>query len=203
MIQCPNCGGSVVFDIASQQMKCGSCSSIFSPYDFQYGNGAEESNEYDVVIFKCPQCGGEIASTDESAAAFCSYCGSSNILESRLTREKRPAYIIPFKKTKNECKKLFSKRVSKALFAPSDYKNSKVDSFRGIYMPYWLYDMSQRGSLGVKSSTSHRSGDYIITDHYLCTGDIDSVYNGISYDASSTFADDISEEIMNNLKEYL
>ncbi|MBR6402738.1 MAG: hypothetical protein IKS48_05090 [Eubacterium sp.] len=195
MLQCPNCGGSVVFDIATQQMKCQSCSSIFNPYDFKYANGAEESTEYDVTVFKCPQCGGEIASTDETAAAFCSYCGSSNVLESRISKEKKPQLIIPFKKTKQQCKELFAKKVGKALFAPSDYKNCKVESFRGIYMPYWMYDMSQNGQVTAKTSTSHRSGDYIITDHYLCSGNLQAVYNGVSYDASSSFADDISGEI--------
>ncbi|MBO4592285.1 MAG: hypothetical protein J5684_06990 [Eubacterium sp.] len=195
MIQCPNCGGSVVFDIATQQMKCQSCSSLFNPYDFKYGNGAEESTEYDVTVFKCPQCGGEIASTDETAAAFCSYCGSSNVLESRISKEKKPQLIIPFKKTKQQCKDLFAKKVGKSLFAPSDYKNCKVESFRGIYMPYWMYDMSQNGQVSGKTSTSHRSGDYIITDHYFCSGNLQAVYNGVSYDASSTFADDISGDI--------
>ena len=195
MIQCPNCGGSVVFDIATQQMKCVSCSSAFNPYDFKYGNGAEESTEYNVTVFKCPQCGGEIASTDETAAAFCSYCGSSNVLESRISKEKRPELIIPFKKTKQQCKELFSKRVGKAMFSPADYKNCKVEAFRGIYMPYWMYDMSVNGPVSAKSSTSHRSGDYIITDHYRLSGNIQAAYNGVSYDASSTFADDISNDI--------
>ena len=35
MVQCPNCGGILKFDIASQQMKCDSCSSQFDPYAFE------------------------------------------------------------------------------------------------------------------------------------------------------------------------
>ena len=196
MIQCPNCGGTVKFDIPSQKMKCESCGSDFEPYAFQFGNGAEESTEYDVTVFKCPQCGGEIISTDETAAGFCSYCGSSNVLLSRISKERRPELIIPFKKTKKECKDIFLKRMKKAIFAPKGYINeNNINSFRGIYMPYWLYDMSQQGNISVKTSTSHRSGDYVITDHYLCSGYLDNVYNGVSYDASSSFADDISESI--------
>ena len=34
MVQCPNCGGLLKFDIASQKMKCDSCSSLFGPYAF-------------------------------------------------------------------------------------------------------------------------------------------------------------------------
>ena len=196
MIQCPNCGGALKFDIASQQMKCDSCSSIFDPNAFQSGNGAEESTEYDVTVFRCPQCGGEIASTDETAAAFCSYCGSSNVLEGRLTKGRKPQLIIPFKKTKQECVGAFERFIKKAIFAPKSYRElGRADSFRGIYMPYWLYDMSQGGRLCIPASTSHRSGDYVITDHYNLIGDLNNCYNGVAYDASSSFADDISSDI--------
>ncbi len=196
MIQCPNCGGAIKFNIESQSMKCDSCQSMFNPYDFDYGVSAEEETEYDVTVYKCRNCGGEIIATDETAAGFCSYCGASNVLEGRIAREKRPQLIIPFKQTKAQCIERFKNRMSKALFAPGEYKNAgRVDSFRGIYMPYWLFDMSQNGGINVRTSRSHRSGDYIITDHYDMKGIIDNQYNGVSYDASSTFADDISSEI--------
>ena len=195
MIQCPNCGGGLKFDIQSQQLKCDSCNSLFDPYSVK-STSAEEETEYSVTVFRCPQCGGEICSTEETAAAFCSYCGSSNVLESRVSKEKKPELIIPFKKTKAECENLFEKFINKAIFAPTSYRRAgRADSFRGIYMPYWLYDMSQRGDVNIASSTSHRSGDYIITDHYMLRGRLDNYYNGVSYDASSTFADDISSDI--------
>ena len=195
MVQCPNCGGILKFDISSQQMKCDSCSSLFDPYAFQL-SGAEESTEYDVTVFRCTQCGGEIYSTDERAASFCSYCGTPNVLQSRLAKEKKPELIIPFKQTKVQCQLAFEKFIKRAIFAPNSYRQAgKANSFRGIYMPYWLYDMSQSGDLSIPTSTSHRSGDYIITDHYRCKGRLDNYYNGVSYDASSSFADDISSSI--------
>ncbi len=195
MVQCPNCGGVLKFDIATQQMRCASCASLFNPYAFGM-SGAEEETEYDVTVFRCPQCGGEITSTDETAAGFCSYCGSPNVLESRVSREKRPQYIIPFKKTKQECENLFEKFIKKSVFAPKSYRQAgRADSFRGIYMPYWMYDMSQTGRVNIATSKSHRSGDYIITDHYRMSGDMDNQYYGVSYDASSSFADDISSQI--------
>ena len=196
MAVCPNCGGMLRFDITGQCMKCDSCTSTFDPYAFQYGNSAEESTEYDVTVFKCPQCGGEIYSTDQTAAGFCSYCGSSSVLEGHLSKEKKPELIIPFKKTKEDCKNLFKKFTKRAIFAPSDFRSDgNVESFRGIYMPYWLYDLSQGGHIDVPTYDSHRRGDYIIEDYYMCSGEMDSIYNGVSYDASSSFADDISNEI--------
>ena len=55
--------------------------------------------------------------------------------------------------------------------------------------------MPQKGMCRLKGETSHRSGDYIITDHYELTGNIDASYNGLSYDASSAFEDSISEAL--------
>ena len=109
MLSCPNCGGNLKFDIPSQQLSCEHCHTLFDPYDFDgKTSDAEESKtfdgDYEVTIFTCPQCGGEILSTDNAAAGFCSFCGASTILYSRISHEKRPNYIIPFQKTKEQCK---------------------------------------------------------------------------------------------------
>lgn len=196
MYQCPGCGGRLIFDITSQQLKCDHCSTNYDPYDISKEQDAEESKEYDVTIFRCPQCGGEILSTDNTAANFCSYCGASTILTSRVSKEQRPGYIIPFTKTKQDCKKAYKKMVRRAWFAPKELKDEKyIDGFRGIYMPYWSYYVLQQGPVCLKGSKSHRRGDYIYTDHYDITGDVNCHYKGLSFDASSSFDDDISEAI--------
>lgn len=39
----------------------------------------------------------------------------------------------------------------RAIFAPKELKDPKyIDSFRGIYMPYWAYYITQQGSFRVK-----------------------------------------------------
>ena len=196
MYQCPNCGGRLIFDIPSQSMLCEHCSTHYNPYNLGEGNSAEESTEYDVTIFKCPQCGGEIMSTDNTVANFCSFCGASTVLESRISKELRPGYIIPFRKTKQDCKNQYKKMMKRAWFAPKELKNEKyIDSFRGIYMPYWTYHVSQKGHVVLKGEKSTRHGDYIYTDHYDIKGNMDCQYKGISFDASSSFDDNISEAI--------
>ena len=196
MYECPNCGGNLLFDITSQQLACGYCNAKYDPYEIAKDKDAEESTNYEVTVFTCPQCAGEIYSTDNTAAGFCSFCGASTILDSRLRKEKRPDFIIPFQKTKEDCKTEYIKRVRRAVFAPKELRNpEKIDSFRGIYMPYWVYHFTQKGPLALKGTREHRSGDYIIKEHYILTGDIDNHYKGLSYDASSSFADNISERI--------
>ncbi len=196
MYECPNCGGNLKFDIPSQLLKCDYCQTTQDPYDITKAQDAEENDVFDVTVFTCPQCGGEIMSTDTSVAEFCSFCGASTILQSRVSRQLRPAHIIPFRQTKDACKKAFIARMKRSPFTPDELKDEKhIDSFRGIYMPYWSYDISQKGPVLLKGEKSYRKGDYNYTDHYDLSGQIDAEYNNLSYDASSSFDDDISARI--------
>ena len=60
MYQCPGCGGRLVFDIPSQQLMCDHCDTKYDPYAISKEQDAEESQEYDVTVFKCPNCGQKI-----------------------------------------------------------------------------------------------------------------------------------------------
>ena len=62
-------------------------------------------------------------------------------------------------------------------------------------MPFWSYNVTQKGPVRLNGETSHRRGDYIITDHYALSGNVDAEYDGLSYDASSAFDDSISEAL--------
>ena len=197
MFACKNCGGNVIFDIASGQLACTYCHTLFDPYEYEEKTtDAEVEKDFEATIFTCPQCGGEILSTDDTAAGFCSFCGASTVLYSRIEREHRPAYIIPFTKTKEDCKQTYAKLMRKAIFAPKELKDPKyIDGFRGIYMPYWTYYVEQKTPISIDAEKSHRSGDYIITVHSKLNGNLDAYYKGLSYDASSSFEDNLSETL--------
>lgn len=198
MYQCLNCGSGLTFDIASQRMLCDSCQSSFEPYALNADifNGAGQNDYYNVNTFTCPHCGGEIYSTDNSAAEFCSFCGASTILTSRLSREKRPDYIIPFKITKEQCKESYKRFVGRSFFAPKEFKNPKyIDSFRGIYMPYWAYHIEQKGLGSLKGTQIIDNSDSISRDTYKLSFNVDNYYKGLSYDASSSFYDNVSSSI--------
>lgn len=197
MIDCPNCGGNLKFYIPLQRMYCSFCESDFDPYEFDSKDkDGIENNEYETTILTCPECGGQIESTDNETTGFCPFCGGSTIFYSRLSKEEKPDYVIPFYKTKEDCKEAYMKAAKRAFFLPKEYKDVKyIDGFRGIYMPYWTYDISQGGRLKLRGEKSHRSGDYIIHDYYDIKGELDCYYNGVSFDASSSFSDDISQKL--------
>ena len=57
MYECPGCGQNLRFDIPSQMLKCTHCDSLYDPYQYNAGEDAKESVNFDVTVFTCPQCG--------------------------------------------------------------------------------------------------------------------------------------------------
>lgn len=196
MYNCPNCSGNLSFDIASQTLMCDYCKTQLDPYEYEKTQDAEENDVYGVQVFTCPQCGGEIMTTNVTAAGFCTYCGASTILDSRMREEKRPTHIIPFSRTKEDCQKAYASFVKRALFAPGEFRDPEyLSRFRGIYIPYWVYTYKLNGNLRMYGTRTHRRGDYKVTDHYTLTGQVDASYEGLHYDASSSFDDTVAESI--------
>lgn len=213
MAICKNCGAQVRYDPESKRLVCDYCLSSFSVSEYEgeyiaadetqlseeeaaYYQNPEAGKTWQVYLYTCPSCGGQLLTYEETAATFCSFCGASVLLESRVSEERRPDIIIPFSKTKQECEQAYKKMLKKAVFAPSDMKkDEKVERFRGIYMPYWVYSFHKDGQINVRGRRSHRSGDYIINDNFDIRSDIKADIEGLAYDASSSFSDSMSEAI--------
>ena len=165
MYNCPNCSGNLSFDIASQKLMCDYCKTQLDPYEYEKTQDAEENDVFGVQVFTCPQCGGEIMTTNVTAAGFCTYCGASTILDSRMKQEKRPAHIIPFSRTKEDCQKAYASHVKRALFAPREFRDPEyLDRFRGIYIPYWLVDVSFHDAIVVDTLRFNNDNEVVGTD---------------------------------------
>ena len=137
MFYCPNCGGKMIFDIPSQQMKCVYCGSQMPPENYDIKNEVDPS-KYETNVYVCKNCGAELTSPDEQMVSFCSYCGSEAVLAGKIESENRPKEIIPFRIAKKRCQELYKQKVGKALFLPKEMKDEQfLEQFRGIYIPYW------------------------------------------------------------------
>ena len=202
MYQCRNCGGNLRFDIELQRLKCPYCLSDFDCYEVEEEAAAVRPEEkaagstYEVNIFSCPMCGGEIVSSDQSVSEFCSYCGQAVVLEKKLSRQKKPKKIIPFQLTEDACRESYRKKLKRAFFAPGALKDPQfLDKFRGIYIPYWSYSFYHQGRVKLTGTKEYRSGDYEVKEYYDVTGDVDASYEGIVFDASSSFSDELGNAI--------
>lgn len=206
---CPNCAAALVFNPSNGMLCCKICCSSFRPetvkgaekqFEEQYkilglenaDDWVAETDEeiqgedsfYESSIYVCSQCGAEIAVNTTEASTACVYCGCPSIVFSRVSRLRKPTYIIPFKVTKEQAEAKVRNFLSKGYFIPKEIKNFSADCVRGIYIPYWITDLSMDMKLEVVGATG---GKYSHTEYYL-KGGICNFYN-LTNDASVTLAD--------------
>ncbi len=219
MIKCPNCSAELKYEIESESVVCSFCGSKFNPEELNVqankseeisidnDDGSEkiidEKKSYEAKRFSCSQCGAELLTFDDTAVTFCSYCGSQAMIESRLIKLNNPDYIIPFKKTKEECINNYKKKLRRNFFTPGYMKSDiVVNKFRGIFMPYVVYKLSIHGNCSnTGEKYSRRSGDYVYYDIFAVVSNIDSEYEGLSYDLASNYYDKFSNAIPFNINE--
>jgi DNA-directed RNA polymerase subunit RPC12/RpoP len=200
MIKCPNCNGELKFDIEDQEVECPFCSSKFNPKEIvnKVNHAKEYENMGDIEgkSYTCSQCGAQIMSFDETAVTFCNFCDSQTLIESKMNINS-PNYIIPFKKTKEQCIDIYKKTLNKALFAPKYMKDDIVfNKIRGIFMPYGIYKVGCHENIKNKGKKySHRAGNYDVYNDYEVTARVDAEYDGISFDLVSKYYDNYSNAI--------
>lgn len=161
---CPSCGGNMVFDPATQSLKCPYCDRAI-----EIVNKQEEIKEYDIEtaeqsastnwgrekrIIKCESCGAQTVLDENSTAQFCAFCGSSHIVKQDESAGIVPESLIPFKITKDNALTQFKQWIKKRYFAPralkNEYKNQKLN---GVYIPCWTYDSNTYSNYTAEAGT--------------------------------------------------
>lgn len=148
---CPSCGGNMVFDPNTQGLFCPYCSS-----KSEIANENRDIREYDFAaaedealkdwgeekrVIKCESCGAETVLNQNSTAEFCSFCGSSYIVNTNLAAGIAPESLVPFKISREKALGNFKEWINKRFFAPNDLKREyKGQRLRGMYIPFWTYD---------------------------------------------------------------
>ena len=210
MLKCPSCASSLRFDIASQKLHCDYCSRSFEPdlfdsvtKDAELQSDLAESKPgksglYETAVWVCPGCGAVLTYADDTdVTSVCAYCGSRNIMFERIRGERRPDSIVPFTVTKEDCIKKYRAHARRAFLSPGYLrKKSQVESFRGIYMPYFDYYASFDEDITFDSETmTHSSGDTTYYEVDRHDAHVKGKVLGRSHDASIRFSDDISESL--------
>lgn len=197
MYACPACGDELKYDISIGKLVCGACRTQYQPGDKKLVQNVTEEQEYiNAKIYTCPMCGGEMYTTDIDATAFCSYCGASNVLESRMEGVDRPQKIIPFTVTKEACEESFNRMAKKTLFAPREFKNgSGLQTMRPLYVPYRLYHVTLNGPAKLYGRANWIDGVTEYVEDREITCNLHGDFKDISYDASIAFDDTLAKQI--------
>lgn len=170
--QCPCCGAGLKFDADTQLFKCEFCLSEHTELDLEKTEAAkmaqrvmEQGEEFcnHMNEYHCNQCGAEIVADENTVADMCPYCHSPVVLCGRLSGQKMPTKIVPFKYSKEEAVNLFIEFAKKRWFVPKDFKDkARIEKITGIYYPFWVTDAdtdSQIDAVGTRVKT-WTSGNY-------------------------------------------
>ena len=197
-INCPSCGGKMVFDIAEQQLKCEYCNSRMTIQKYKSNNeGEQQQMTYDTVVYTCRNCGAELTAPDEQTVAYCSYCGSEQMLTAKHEQTLRPKNIIPFKKTKEQAMEQYAKALKGKFYVPKEFKDPNfLEGFRGIYLPYFSYNaLVADREVQMEGTASYTSGGYDYSETYRVNAHLGGYSSDVNFDASAAFDDTLANEI--------
>lgn len=193
---CPNCGGTMKWNIRKQQFECASCrvpgeiktiGDRVIEHDFEgYSrrDRGEESLEEQLCV-TCSTCGAEVIFDRNETATTCSMCGSSHVAVEKQQEGVPPDGIIPFKVDKSQAQENFRKWIKRQWFAPDALKKSYQEGrLNGIYIPFWTYDAvakaRYRGQGGESRVERRRDGKtYTRTVWHSVSGWVEGSYDDI------------------------
>lgn len=168
---CPNCGGTMKFDIKKQAFVCQSCQSEgdieteqteVKEYDFNTYRVREKNSTITdtMAVAICATCGAEVLFEATETATVCPMCGSSQVSESRQNSGIPPEGVIPFKIEKQEAQEKFKKWIKSRWFAPNKLKQTYGEgNLTGLYIPFWTYDTDAAAHYTGQGGTHYHETD--------------------------------------------
>ena len=192
MYGCPGCGAMMTFDIPGQELKCGHCGRTESIAEADQREARTAGSSFSVDLLTCPTCGAEIRTMNTAQAAFCSYCGASVMLEKQEAEMEAPETVAPFRVTREECFAKYQGMVKKSLCADRRLKKDvKPESFRGIYVPHYIYSAYVKGDTVLEGQETKGNDTY----YYSTNVSLNHQFDNILHDASREMPDAMSEKI--------
>lgn len=213
-IKCQACGGPLRYDPEKAALICDHCgSSAAIPEELQQKDTSVEGLDFnqlyqqatqedaqDLPVYNCVSCGAEVIAPAEQAALTCPYCANNIVLTDKLSGKLRPDGVVPFridKKALPGAVQSFYK--GKELLPKNFFSDNVMSKVTGVYLPFWIFNGRVTGQLGFRGETvsTHRSGDYIITDtrHYHLNRDADLTFSDVPVDASGRIDDKLTDSL--------
>ena len=164
------------------------------------GKGGAWSEEDRSALFTCTSCGGEIICEAETTATFCPYCENPALVASRLDGAYKPDLVIPFRVERKEAAGILDRFCKKKPLLPRSFRKlNKIESLKGVYVPYWLFDCETRSRFvySAMRKTSWRAGDYRYTrtSYYRLYRRGEMAFGDIPVDASLKMDNTLLESI--------
>ena len=219
--KCPACTGPLHYGQSSGKLECDYCGSSFSleemealqqgfaqaaaeafeeapkteeGWDLSQAGGDWGEDAQKLRAYGCPNCGAELICEETTAATSCPYCGNPTVIPGQLSGARKPDYIIPFAKTREDAIAALKKHYSKRPILPRSFMtDNHIQEVKGVYVPFWLYSADVDADMTYLATRSHvhNTPEEIITetDHYMVHRQGSLSFDKIPVDAASRMPD--------------
>jgi len=174
---CTSCGAYLKYAPGTTHLICEYCntqneitvSGAVKELDYSafLATGNSTVNTIEEHFVKCDTCNATSTIKPMVTAASCPYCAAPFVLANAYTENIiRPNSILPFKLDEKTAKNEFVKWIDALWYAPNNLKSvvSKLDYFKGVYIPYWTYDTNTQTQY-----TGERGEHYYVSESYTTT----------------------------------
>ena len=205
--KCPSCGGTMLFAPGTDGLLCQSCGHTEKIPELISEVKAQEldlssaqsfaSHDWgmETQVYQCSQCGGQTINNKLLLSGMCPFCGSTTVIPIQPSTELlAPNGIIPFKVNETRATNYFKNWARDLFLAPEKLaQNSKLDKFKGIYVPYFTFDVDTvnqyTGKFTFKTDKTDSEGKIIYEPKYK-SGAFQYRVNDFPVVASSIIASD-------------
>ena len=218
--KCPNCGGPLRFDPASQKLKCEYCDSLFTQEEVDQfykkqeeaaaAEGTDQKWETDtgewtddeashMRAYNCPSCGAQLIADENTAVTVCPYCNNPTVVAGQFVK-KKPQFVLPFQLDKDKAVEILNDFYKGKPLLPHAFKSKNhIEEVKGVYVPFWLYNgvMDATITFSAQRVQQFSRGEEIITEtsHYRLVRGGTVTFSGVPADASSKMPDDYMDAI--------
>lgn len=153
----------------------------------------------DLRVYKCQNCGAEIVTDKATVATHCVYCNNPVVLTEQLVEDFQPEYLIPFRIERSKITEMYINYIKKPFTPDSFLSESHISLIKGVYVPFWLYDLELTGMMKAECDNITHSSDsnYNYSHHHIYdvnrVGKLD--FKSIPVDASLKIPDDAMDSI--------
>ena len=166
----------MVFDPASQQLKCPYCGALRpfqitretpNEYDIRFAPPSEDAAWGDETrTVRCGKCAAELVLTGETSLASCPFCGAEALAASESGSGIAPEGLVPFCLTRVQAQDSLRQWLRGRIFVTGALRKQVAPGrLTGVYLPHWTY-VDEAESVYQGKAGRHYETDlpYTVTD---------------------------------------
>lgn len=197
---CPRCGADVTWHPGSARARCAYCGferevtagptapTTVAERPLEAGLAAPEKVGWGTErhSVRCTKCGAISTLDPGVAASACAFCGTPAVVEAPADAELvRPQGVLPFAIDRDDALNRFRAWLASLWFRPNDLKRrARIDSVRGVYVPFWTFDAETVSQWRAESGTRRGSGNNARVDWRPVAGTLAHSFDDLPVPAS-------------------